>query len=62
MERQMFYVQNPEMIQENMVLFAHMILADSETGTAMTLGQTYITTETGNRRLTRHEPLLISQS
>ena len=28
-----------------MVFFAHMILMDSDTGTAMTLGRTYILTE-----------------
>ncbi len=59
MERQMFYAKNPEIIQPDMVLFAHMIIADSETGTAMTLGQTYLTTADGNRSLTRHTPSLI---
>lgn len=59
MERQMFYAKNPEIIQPDMVLFAHMIIADSETGTAMTLGQTYLTTLDGNRSLTRHTPSLI---
>jgi Xaa-Pro dipeptidase len=61
MERQMFYSENPEVIRPNMVLFAHMILADSETGTAMTLGQTYVTTENSNTRLTRHDPVLITR-
>ncbi|MGL4406167.1 MAG: M24 family metallopeptidase, partial [Notoacmeibacter sp.] len=61
MERQMFYAKNPEVIAANMVLFAHMIIADSETGTAMTLGQTYLTTETGNQSLTRHKPSLITR-
>ncbi|MCR4283510.1 MAG: aminopeptidase P family protein, partial [Bauldia sp.] len=28
----------------DMVLFAHMILMDSDTGTAMCLGRTYLTT------------------
>ncbi|NJR14013.1 MAG: aminopeptidase P family protein, partial [Phyllobacteriaceae bacterium] len=59
MERQMFYAKNPEPIAPDMVLFAHMILADSETGTAMTLGQTYVTTPEGPRRLSRHAPGLI---
>jgi Xaa-Pro dipeptidase len=59
MERQMFFAKNPEPIAPDMVLFAHMILADSETGTAMTLGQTYVTTPEGPRRLSRHAPGLI---
>jgi Xaa-Pro dipeptidase len=61
MERQMFYAKNPEIITPNMVLFAHMIIADSETGTAMTLGQTYVTTDDGNRSLSRHAPSLITR-
>ena len=56
----MFYAKNPEIIMPNMVLFAHMIIYDSETGTAMTLGQTYLTTEDGNRSLSRHAPSLIT--
>jgi Xaa-Pro dipeptidase len=36
---------NPEPIAPNMTLFAHMIIMDSETETAMTLGRTYLTTE-----------------
>jgi len=45
MDAPMFYARNPEPIVPNMTLFAHMILMDSDTGTAMTLGQTYLTTE-----------------
>lgn len=45
MDAPMFYRGNKAAIVPNMVLFAHMILADSETGTAMTLGRTYLTTE-----------------
>jgi len=37
-----------------MSLFVHMIIADSDTGTAMTLGQTYLTTDEGPRALSRH--------
>lgn len=59
MERQMFFSKNPEIIKPDMVLFAHMIIADSETGTAMTLGQTYLTTAEGNSPLSRHRPDLI---
>ena len=61
MERQMFFANNPEVIMPDMVLFAHMIIADSETGTAMTLGQTYLTNEHGNRSLSRHTPSLITR-
>jgi Xaa-Pro dipeptidase len=45
MEWPMFYRGNPVAIEPNMVLFAHMILMDSETGTAMCIGQTYLTTQ-----------------
>ena len=41
----MFYQGNPEPIAPNMTLFAHMIIMDSETETAMTLGRTYLTTD-----------------
>jgi Xaa-Pro dipeptidase len=41
----MFYENNPQEIKPGMTLFAHMIIADSETETAMTLGQTFLTTE-----------------
>ncbi|RVC74565.1 aminopeptidase P family protein, partial [Mesorhizobium sp. M4A.F.Ca.ET.022.05.2.1] len=45
MDMPMFYQGNPEPIAPNMTLFAHMIIMDSETETAMTLGRTYLTTE-----------------
>jgi Xaa-Pro dipeptidase len=45
MEHQMFHTGNPLEIAPDMTLFVHMIIMDSETGTAMTLGQTYLTTE-----------------
>ncbi|MDO6964211.1 M24 family metallopeptidase [Rhizobium alvei] len=51
MEHQMFYAGNPEPILPGMSLFVHMIIMDSETGTAMTLGQTYLTTDDAARRL-----------
>jgi len=44
MEHQMFHTGNPLEIAPDMTLFVHMIIMDSETGTAMTLGQTYLTT------------------
>ena len=55
----MFFAGNPREILPNMVLFAHMIIADSESGTAMTLGQTYLTTENGPECLSRHKLDLI---
>ncbi|GAB5461779.1 MULTISPECIES: M24 family metallopeptidase [Hoeflea] len=45
MEHQMFHTGNPLEIAPDMTLFVHMIIMDSETGTAMTLGQTYLTTQ-----------------
>lgn len=43
MDWPMFYKANPAVIVPDMVLFAHMILMDSDTGTALCLGQTYLT-------------------
>jgi Xaa-Pro dipeptidase len=54
MEHQMFHVGNPQEILEGMSLFIHMIIMDSDTGTAMTLGQTYLTTSQGPKTLSRH--------
>ncbi len=44
MDMPMFYQGNPQPIAPNMTLFAHMIIMDPETETAMTLGRTYLTT------------------
>lgn len=54
MDMPMFYRDNPEPIVPDMVLFAHMILMDSESGTAMTLGRTYLTGEDAPEPLSRH--------
>lgn len=54
MEHQMFHVGNLQPIEPNMSLFVHMIIMDSDTGTAMTLGQTYLTTDDVPRALSRH--------
>ncbi|MDI6027152.1 Xaa-Pro peptidase family protein [Corticibacterium sp. UT-5YL-CI-8] len=54
MDMPMFYQGNPEPIAPNMTLFAHMIIMDSETDTAMTLGHTYLTTESAPKALSRH--------
>ncbi|WP_377290060.1 M24 family metallopeptidase [Rhizobium sp. SG2393] len=54
MESQMFHVGNPYPIEPDMSLFVHMVIMDSETGTAMTLGQTYLTTAGEPRALSRY--------
>jgi Xaa-Pro dipeptidase len=59
MDMPMFYQGNPEPIAPNMTLFAHMIVMDSETETAMTLGRTYLTTESAPKPLSRHDLDLI---
>lgn len=53
MDTPMFYQGNPEPIAPGMTLFAHMIIMDSDTETAMTLGRTYLTTESQPRPLSR---------
>jgi Xaa-Pro dipeptidase len=45
MDWPMFYHANPAVLGPGMVFFAHMILMDSDSGTAMTLGRSYILTE-----------------
>lgn len=59
MDMPMFYSGNPEPIAPDMTLFAHMIIMDSDTETAMTLGRTYLTTEGQPRPLSRHDLDLI---
>ncbi|NTF32556.1 M24 family metallopeptidase [Rhizobium skierniewicense] len=54
MEHQMFYAGNTQEILPNMTLFVHMIIMDSDSGVAMTLGQTYLTTEAAPESLSRH--------
>jgi Xaa-Pro dipeptidase len=61
MDMPMFYQGNPEPIAPDMTLFAHMIIMDSESETAMTLGRTYLTTESQPRALSRHDLDLIVQ-
>jgi Xaa-Pro dipeptidase len=61
MDLPMFYRDNPEPIIPNMVLFAHMILMDSDTDTAMTLGRTYLTTEGAPQPLSRHDLALLTR-
>lgn len=54
MDMPMFYQGNPEPIAPDMTLFAHMIIMDSESETAMTLGHTYLTTDAAPKALSRH--------
>ena len=54
MDLQMFLAGNPQEIEPNMSLFVHTIILDSETNTAMTLGQTYLTTTDTPKPLSRY--------
>jgi Xaa-Pro dipeptidase len=47
MDWPMFFENNPWIISPGMVLFAHMILMDSQSQTAMCLGRTYLVEENG---------------
>ncbi|MGD1924110.1 MAG: M24 family metallopeptidase [Paracoccaceae bacterium] len=53
MEDQMFYEGAPTIMEPGMVFFLHMILMDSATGTALTLGRTSLVTEAGSEPLSR---------
>ncbi|MEM7216420.1 MAG: Xaa-Pro peptidase family protein [Pseudomonadota bacterium] len=59
MDRPMIYADNNTVIQESMVIFVHMIIFDSDTNTAMTLGQSFITSADGPEDLSRHDLDLI---
>ncbi|MDO1582337.1 M24 family metallopeptidase [Rhizobium oryzicola] len=61
MEQQMFHASNPQEILPDMSLFVHMIIMDSDTGTAMTLGHTYLTTSDAPKPLSRIELDLIAR-
>lgn len=52
MEPFMFYEGAETEMAAGMIFFLHMILMDSETGAAMTLGRTSLITETGTEQLT----------
>ncbi len=45
MDTPMFYADNPFVLVPNMVMFVHMILMDSDNGTAMCAGRTYLLTD-----------------
>ena len=54
MDAPMFYRGNPIPIEPGMVLFAHMILMDSDSGNAFCLGRTYIIGAKRPEPLSRH--------
>lgn len=54
MDRPMIYAGNREPIAPDMTLFAHMIVMDSESGAAMCLGRTYLTTDGDPKPFSRH--------
>ena len=51
MDWPMMYERNPVVFEPGMVVFMHMIIADSDAELAMTLGETVLVTESGNERL-----------
>jgi Xaa-Pro dipeptidase len=53
MDMPMFYAGNPVTVQPGMVLFAHMIIMDSETNTAICLGRTSLINQDGAQPLSR---------
>ncbi|MEM1346273.1 MAG: aminopeptidase P family protein, partial [Pseudomonadota bacterium] len=53
MEDAMFYEGAPTVIAPGMVFFLHMILMDSDTGAAMSLGRTSLVGETGAEPLSQ---------
>ncbi|EKF17246.1 M24 family metallopeptidase [Nitratireductor pacificus] len=61
MDPQMFYAGNEEPIAPGMTLFAHMIIMDSDSGSAMCLGRTYLTTEGEPEALSRYGLDLITR-
>jgi Xaa-Pro dipeptidase len=53
MDMPMFFANNPAIVQPGMVLFAHMIIMDSDTNTALCLGRTSLIGENGAETLSR---------
>ena len=54
MDQPMFYRGNPHPIEQGMVFFAHMIIMDSDSGSAFCLGRTYIIRDKGPEPVSRH--------
>ncbi len=61
MDYPMFHHGNEQAIEPGMVMFMHMILMNSDSGRAMTLGETVIVGEHENERLSRHPRELITR-
>ncbi|MFO1090548.1 MAG: Xaa-Pro peptidase family protein [Hyphomicrobiales bacterium] len=61
MDYPMFYTGNPVALLPGMVFFVHMILMDSETETAMTLGRTYILTKDDPEPVSKYPLSLITR-
>lgn len=59
MDAPMFYEGNDFVLAENQVFFAHMILMDSSTETAMCLGRTSVTTASGSMALNAPDLTLV---
>ena len=51
MDWPMLYAGNQYIIKPGNIFFMHMILMDSDYTLAMNLGETYLDTENGNKRL-----------
>jgi Xaa-Pro dipeptidase len=62
MDWPMFYANNDWVIEPGMVMFAHMILMDSASETAMCLGRTYLVGDKGAEALNGHDLGLIIKS
>ncbi|MDH3282871.1 MAG: Xaa-Pro peptidase family protein [Gammaproteobacteria bacterium] len=62
MDSPMFYAGNTVIAEPDMVFFLHMILMNSDSKRAMTLGQTVRVTNSGNERLSRQPLDLIIRS
>ena len=60
MDWPMLYTGNPYIIKPGNVFFMHMILMDSDNKLAMNLGETYLVTENGNKRLGKQKLDLVT--
>jgi Xaa-Pro dipeptidase len=58
MENEIFFSGNPLLLDENMTVFIHAMLMDSDSDTAMLMGQSYLVTSNGFERLSSHQPEL----
>lgn len=54
MESQQFEAESAFEVEENMTLFTHAMLFDSDTGVAMTIGTSFLVTANGAEALSRH--------